>query len=164
MKKTDAPAPTAAIQWLQRHHVPYRLLTYSYQHGGGARHAASMLALELHHVAKTLVMENEQGTPFIVIMHGDCDVSLKNLARQTGDRKIVPCTPAAAQRHTGYLVGGTSPFGTRKAMPVRVQKTLLTLPEIHINAGKRGLLLSLSPQVLTQHLGAQPIDAIQQTS
>lgn len=158
MTKQDISAPTLATQWLQQQNIPFSLKPYRYQPKGGAHDAAAQLGLSPNTVAKTLVMENEQGEPLIVIMHGDQDVSLKNLARQTGNRKISPCSPATAQRHTGYLIGGTSPFATRRAMPIWVQQTLLTLPCIHINAGKRGMLLSLSPTVLVNNLGAVAVD------
>ncbi|HLR13253.1 MAG TPA: aminoacyl-tRNA deacylase [Burkholderiaceae bacterium] len=162
MKKTSASFPTPAVLWLQQHKITHTLLHYDYRASGGARHAAEQLQLDLHAVAKTLVMENEHGDPLVVIMHGDQEVSLKTLARQTGQKKISPCKPDTAQRHTGYLVGGTSPFATRKALPTWVQKTLLELPCIHINAGRRGLLASLAPDVLIKPLGGRPVDAAQE--
>lgn len=161
MKHAPGPSPTPAVQWLQQHDVSHTLRPYVYRSRGGARDAARQLQLDLHAVAKTLVMENEHAEPLIVIMHGDQEVSLKKLARQTGTKKVRPCTPDTAQRHTGYLVGGTSPFATRRSMPVWVQKTLLALPCIHINAGRRGLLLSLAPQTLVQALGGQAVDVAQ---
>lgn len=154
-------ASTPATQWLQQHNIPYRTLYYPYRPKGGAPDAAEQLALDLHTIAKTLVMENEHKEPLIIIMHGDQEVSLKSLARQAGTRKVQPCTPDTAQRHTGYLIGGTTPFATRRKMPVWVQETLLDLPYIHINGGKRGLLLTLSPSVLVESLGARPVDVMQ---
>src|SRR5690606_1323818 len=116
-------------------------------------------ALDPHSVAKTLIMEDENKQPLIVVMHGDKEVSTRNLARQTGAKKIAPCTPETAQRHSGYLVGGTSPFATRKKMPVWVEAELLTLPRIYLNGGRRGFLLGLAPQALVDLLGAKPVEA-----
>jgi Cys-tRNA(Pro) deacylase len=110
-----------------------------------------------HHVVKTLVMEDEAARPLIVLMHGDRQVSTKNLARQIGTKKVVPCKPEVAQRHSGYMVGGTSPFGTRKSMPVYVESTVLELPLIYINGGRRGYLVGISPRVLGELLDARPV-------
>ncbi len=159
MKKKHVSAQTPAIAWLLQRDIPFKTHVYKYKNHGGAGHAAAALGLDLHYIAKTLVMENELGQPLIVLMHGSHEVSLKQLARQTGHRSITPCTPRDAQRHSGYLVGGTSPFATRKPMPVWAQDSLLALPEIHINGGQRGLLLTISSAVLTDELHAQPVQA-----
>jgi Cys-tRNA(Pro) deacylase len=116
------------------------------------------LGVPLHQVAKTLIMEDEHGQPLVVLMHGDCEVSTKNLARQTGAKKISPCTPDTAQRNSGYQVGGTSPFGTRKRMPIWVESTLLDYDTIYLNGGRRGYLISVSADVLTGALGATPVE------
>src|SRR5690606_41620157 len=107
--------------------------------------------------AKTLIMEDENARPLVVVMHGDCEVSTKNLARQTGAKKIVPCSPETAQKHSGYLVGGTSPFATRKKMPVWVEENLLAYPVIYVNGGRRGYLIGVAPSTLTDLLGANPV-------
>ena len=120
--------------------------------------SALSLGVDEHAVVKTLVMQDEDGVPLLVLMHGDCTVSTKNLARQINRKRIEPCRPDAAQRHTGYLVGGTSPFGTRKALPVFVERTVLELPRILINGGRRGYLVGLVPAVLTSLLKAVPVD------
>jgi Cys-tRNA(Pro) deacylase len=109
-------------------------------------------------VVKTLVMQDQDAQPLIVLMHGDCKVSTKNLARQIGAKLVQPCQPEVAQRHSGYLVGGTSPFGTRKSLPVYIERSILALPRIAINGGRRGFLVQIDPQVCIQVLGAQPVD------
>lgn len=154
MKKNALSGQTPATQWLTAQGLPFVLHRYDYIAHGGALHAAHSLGLDLHHVAKTLIMEDELARPMAVIMHGDRDVSLKNLARQTHAKRIAPCKPATAERHSGYQVGGTSPFGLRKPMPVWVEEGLLFLPEIHINAGRRGLLATVAPRILVDVLGA----------
>ena len=120
--------------------------------------SARELGVDEHAVVKTLVMQDEAGKPLVVLMHGDRKVSTKNLARQAGRKSIAPCEPEVANRHSGYLVGGTSPFGTRKRMPVYVERTVLGLPRIWINGGRRGYLLGLAPQVLVELLDARPVD------
>src|SRR5262249_13037322 len=122
------------------------------------RVSALELGVDEHAVIKTLVMEDETTQPLIVLMHGDREVSTKQLARQVGRKAIQPCSPPVAQRHTGYLVGGTSPFGTRKTLPVFVERSILSLEHILINGGRRGLLVEISPQVLTAVLSATPVD------
>ena len=109
-------------------------------------------------VVKTLIMQDQDGKPLVVLMHGNCKVSTKNLARQIGAKSVAPCTPEVANRHSGYLVGGTSPFGTRRAMPVYIEASILTLPRIYINGGRRGFLVALAPQACTQLLGALPVE------
>jgi Cys-tRNA(Pro) deacylase len=158
MAKTAHVSQTPATQWLKRLGVPFEEHVYEYVEHGGTAVSASALAVEEHAVIKTLVMEDESARPLIVLMHGDRKVSTKNLARQTGRKRIEPCTPETAQRHTGYQVGGTSPFGTRKSLPVYVERSVLELARIYINGGRRGYLVSIDPAVLSRHLGAQPVD------
>ena len=121
--------------------------------------SAAALGVDEHHVVKTLVMEDDAKRPLIVLMHGDREVSTKNLARQAGVKRIEPCSPEVAQRHSGYLIGGTSPFGTRKPMPVYVERTILELPKIYINGGRRGFLVGIDPQALARVLDVTPVAA-----
>jgi Cys-tRNA(Pro) deacylase len=150
--------PGGAIQFLRKHGIPFVERPYAYEERGGTRVSARELGIDEHAVIKTLVMEDEAKQPLIVLMHGDKEVSTRQLARQAGRKAIQPCTPVVAQRHTGYLVGGTSPFGTRKAMPVFVERSILSLDRIYINGGRRGLLVEISPEVLTAVLSASPVD------
>lgn len=149
---------TPATQWLKKNAVPFTEHIYAYEARGGALDAAHKLGLDPHVTVKTLIMEDDKKQPLVILMHGDQEVSTKNLARQTGVKTIQPCSPETAQRHSGYLVGGTSPFGTRKAMPVWVQASILTLEHIYINGGKRGMLLQITPDTLITTLNAQPVD------
>jgi Cys-tRNA(Pro) deacylase len=158
MAKVVHVSETPATQWLKRHGIAFGEHVYEYIEHGGTAVSSEALGVDEHHVVKTLVMEDEAGRPLIVLMHGDRRVSTKNLARQTARKRIEPCQPEAAQRHTGYQVGGTSPFGTRRTMPVYVEHSVLDLPRIFINGGRRGYLVSISPAVLTEHLQAQPVD------
>ncbi len=137
---------TTAIRVLKEHHVDFSEHSYAYEDRGGTAHAAKELGIDEHAAVKTLVMEDEAKRPLIVLMHGDREVSTKELARQIGTKKVSPCTPDTAHRHTGYMVGGTSPFGTRKRLPVYVEETILRLPKIFINGGRRGLLVSIDPK------------------
>lgn len=130
---------------------------YDYVDHGGTAESARQLGLDEHAVVKTLVMQDEAGKPLIVLMHGDCKVSTKNLARQASRKTITACEPAVAQRHTGFQVGGTSPFGVRKAMPVFVEQTVLALPRLYINGGRRGYLVGIAPQVLIDLLQATAV-------
>ena len=130
---------------------------YAYVEHGGAQHSAQVLGLDPFSVVKTLVMEDQDGKPLLVLMHGNRTVSTKNLARQIGAKSVQPCKPEVANRHSGYLVGGTSPFGTRKAMPVYIEETILALPKIAINGGRRGYLVGVAPQVCVQLLGAKAV-------
>lgn len=157
MGKGAAGGQTPATQWLRDHGVAYTEHPYEYLEHGGAEHSARVLGLDPFSVVKTLVMQDQDGAPLIVLMHGNRQVSTKNLARQIGAKKVEPCTPEVAQRHCGYLVGGTSPFGTRRAMPVYVEDTILGLPKIAINGGRRGFLVGLDPAVCLNPLGAQPV-------
>jgi Cys-tRNA(Pro) deacylase len=152
------PSLTAAIRVLREHAVPYTEHLYKYEERGGTRVSARELGVDEHTVIKTLVMQDEAKHPLVVLMHGDREVSTKNLARQIGAKTVAPCDPAAAERHTGYQVGGTSPFGTRKALPVYIERTILGLPRIYINGGRRGLLVSLSPADLSRVLSPIVVD------
>ena len=142
----DKSPVTPAIRFLKQHKVDHSLHLYNYEERGGTTVSARELGVDEHQIIKTLVMEDEQRKPLIVLMHGDQEVSTKELARSVGVKTISPCNPEAALKHTGYQVGGTSPFATRKAMPVYIEKTITTLPRIYINGGKRGFLVSLTPQ------------------
>jgi len=142
---------------LRRHEVRFGEHPYEYVEHGGTAESARQLGVNEHHVVKTLVMEDENGKPLIVLMHGDRTVSTKNLARQIGAKRVEPCKPEVANRHSGYLVGGTSPFGTKKTMPLYVESSILELDCIYLNGGRRGYLVSLAPAVLTSLLGARPV-------
>ncbi|MDN7604125.1 Cys-tRNA(Pro) deacylase [Burkholderia gladioli] len=157
MSKSRHVSETPATQWLRRQGVAFGEHTYDYVEHGGTGESARQLGVDEHAVVKTLVMEDEHARPLVILMHGDRTVSTKNLARQIGAKRVEPCKPEVANRHSGYLVGGTSPFGTKKAMPVYVESSVLELPSILINGGKRGYLLSLAPAVLVDVLGAKPV-------
>ena len=148
---------TPATQLLKAHQVAFTEHPYDYVEHGGTAHSAASLGLPEHMVVKTLVMQDQDARPLIVLMHGDCKVSTKNLARQIGAKTVEPCKPEVASRHSGYLVGGTSPFGTRREMPVYVEESILALPRIAINGGRRGYLVGIDPQVCTTVLGARPV-------
>lgn len=158
-KIEDMPPVTAAIRVLRQHSVPFTEHPYRYEPRGGTSASSRELAVDEHAVIKTLVMQDDLKRPLIVLMHGDREVSTKNLARQIGARAVEPCEPAHAERHTGYQVGGTSPFGTRKALPVYIERTVLALPRLYINGGRRGLLVSLEPSELVRVLSPTPVDA-----
>ncbi|WP_321934233.1 Cys-tRNA(Pro) deacylase [Paraburkholderia sp. J8-2] len=157
MSKTKHVSETPATQMLRRAGVAFGEHPYEYVEHGGTEESARQLGVDEHRVVKTLVMEDEHAKPLIVLMHGDRKVSTKNLARQIGAKRIEPCKPEVANRHSGYLVGGTSPFGTKKVMPVYVESTILELDEIWLNGGRRGYLVSLAPTVLTTLLNAKPV-------
>lgn len=150
---------TQATRLLRERGVPYTEHPYRYEEKGGTRTSARELGVDEHAVVKTLVFQDEQGQPFLVLMHGDREVSAKALARQVGAREVRICAPEAAQRHSGYLVGGTSPFGTRKAMPVRAEATIFDLPRIWINGGSRGFLVGMDPQDLDRVLVVERVQA-----
>ena len=153
MSRTDQNAPkTQATRFLRQHRMAFSTHLYAYEEHGGTKVSARELNVTEHAVVKTLVMEDEGRQPLIVLMHGDRKVSTKELARQIGRKHISPCDPAVAQRHTGYMVGGTSPFGTRKTLPVFMEKTILDLPLIYINGGKRGFLVGVHPHDILQLL------------
>ena len=155
--KKSPSGQTPATQFLQARGVAFTEHPYEYLEHGGAEHSAKVLGLDPFSVVKTLVMQDQDSAPLIVLMHGNRQVSTKNLARQIGAKKVEPCLPEVAQRHSGYLGGGTSPFATRRAMPVYIEETILGLPKIAINGGRRGFLIGLAPQVCVQLLGAQPV-------
>lgn len=157
MRKDVHVSETPATQFLRRHGVTYTEHVYDYQDHGGTAESSRQLGVPEHEVVKTLVMQDERAQPLIVLMHGDKQVSTKNLARQIGVKSVQPCTPDVAQRHSGYQVGGTSPFGTRKALPIYVEASVLALPRICINGGRRGYLVGLEPAVLTLLLQARPV-------
>jgi Cys-tRNA(Pro) deacylase len=156
-KKPPHVSETPATQMLKRAGVAFTEHVYDYVEHGGTAESSKQLGVEEHAVVKTLVMQDEKAEPLIVLMHGDRTVSLKELARQIPCKKVEPCKPEVAQRHSGYQVGGTSPFGVRKAMPVFVESTILELPKICINGGRRGYLVGIAPQVLTELLGARTV-------
>jgi len=143
---------TPATQFLMEQGVQYTEHEFEYLEHGGTGHSSKMLEVAEHEVVKTLIMENEKGDPLVVLMHGDRKVSTKELARAAGVKRIAPCKPEVATRHSGYLIGGTSPFGTRKRMPVFLEKTVLDLPRIYINGGRRGYLLGMAPGELVRVL------------
>lgn len=149
---------TPATQLLRRNAVLYSEHPYPYEAHGGTAVSARELGVPEHLVVKTLVMQDETARPLIVLMHGDCKVSTKNLARQIGCKSVAPCTPEVASRHSGYLVGGTSPFGARKPMPVYVERSILGLEKIYINGGRRGYLIGITPQVLATLLPVTLVD------
>ncbi len=156
-KKEKHVSETPATQWLRRHGVAFSEHPYDYVENGGTAESARQLGVDEHAVVKTLVMQDDKAQPLIVLMHGDRQVSTKNLARVIGVKGVEPCSVEVAQRHSGYLVGGTSPFGTRKPMPVYVEATVLALPRIWINGGRRGYLVGLEPAVLSHPLGARAV-------
>ena len=159
MSKARHVSETPATQFLKQNKVAYTEHTYDYVDHGGAGEAARQLGLDPHAVVKTLVMEDESAKPLIVVMHGDREVSTKNLARQIGAKKVAPCTPETAQKNSGYQVGGTSPFATRRKMPVWIEAGLLDYPSIYLNGGRRGYLISLAPGALVDLLQARPVQA-----
>ena len=157
MVKKQHVSETPATQWLKAHGVAFTEHPYEYLEHGGTEHSAASLGLDEHMVVKTLVMQDQDAKPLIVLMHGDRKVSTKNLARQIGAKTVEPCKPEVANRHSGYLVGGTSPFGTRREMPVYVEESILALPRIVLNGGRRGYLVGIDPQVCATLLGARPV-------
>ena len=156
--KKDRVSETPATAWLKSQGVAYTEHPYEYLEHGGAQHSAAVLGFDPFTVVKTLIMQDQDAKPLVVLMHGNRTVSTKNLARQAGFKSVEPCKPEVASRHSGYLVGGTSPFGLRKAMPMFVEATILDLPRIVINGGRRGYLVGIEPVVLTAQLGARPVE------
>ncbi len=148
---------TPATAFLKKHGVAFTEHPYEYVERGGTKASSDALGVDEHSVVKTLVMEDEAKKPLVVLMHGDREVSTKNLARQTSRKRIEPCKPDVAERHSGYQVGGTSPFGLRKAMPVFVEETILALERIYINGGRRGFLVGIDPRELVRTLGAKRV-------
>jgi Cys-tRNA(Pro) deacylase len=159
MSRDEHSPETPATRFLKSHKVPFSNHPYAYEEHGGTRVSARELNVPEHAVVKTLVFEHENGKPLLVLMHGDRKVSTRELARQLGARKIGPCSPEVASRHTGYLVGGTSPFGTRKALPVYLEKTILDLPLIYINGGRRGFLVGIHPHDILRTLKPMTVEA-----
>lgn len=157
MAKKEHVSETPATAFLKASGVAFTEHPYEYLEHGGAQHSAQVLGLDPFIVVKTLIMEDEKARPLVVLMHGNRKVSTKNLARQIGAKSVEPCKPEVANRHSGYLVGGTSPFGTRKQMPVYVEETILSLPRIVLNGGRRGFLVGIDPRELVRLLGAVPV-------
>jgi Cys-tRNA(Pro) deacylase len=157
MGRENLPS-TPALLALRAAGVAFQPHVYAYVEKGGTRASAAALGVDEHLVVKTIVLETGDKKPLICLMHGDRQISTKQLARVLGEKTVQPCDPTVAHRHTGYLVGGTSPFGTRKPLPVYVERSILQTPTIYINGGARGLLVSLPPSVLTDLLGAIPVD------
>lgn len=157
MAKVKLPV-TAAVRALRAAGVAYGEHPYDYEEKGGTAVSARELGVDEHCVVKTLIMEDERKNPLVVLMHGDCQVSTKELARQIGVKTVSPCAPDTANRHSGYMVGGTSPFGTRKAMPVYLEQSILELPLIYINGGSRGFLVSMPPSELVRVLKPQQVN------
>jgi Cys-tRNA(Pro) deacylase len=163
MSKKEHVSETPATQFLRKQGVAFTEHPYQYEEHGGTEVSARELGVDEHHVVKTLVMQDEAAKPLIVLMHGDRKVSTKNLARQIGCKSVEPCKPEVATRHSGYMVGGTSPFGTKKAMPVYVEQSILALDKIYINGGRRGYLVGIAPQEMQAVLKMTPVDcALQQ--
>jgi len=158
-KKKTHVSETPATQFLREQGVAFTEHVYNYVDRGGTAESSRQLGVPEHQVVKTLVMQDQDARPLVVLMHGDCQVSTKALARQAGLKRVEPCKPEVAQRHSGYQVGGTSPFGLRKPMPVYVESSILLLPHIYINGGQRGFLVCLAPEVLIRVLAARPVQA-----
>lgn len=156
--KRPSHSETPATQFLRSRGVEFSEHFYEYVERGGTAVSSGALGVPEHEVVKTLVMEDEEGAPLIVLMHGDRSVSTKNLARQADRKRVEPCKPGLAQRHTGYQVGGTSPFGTRKAMPVYMERSILDLERIYINGGRRGFLLRLAPDEIVRTLAPRLVE------
>ncbi|MBW7901856.1 MAG: Cys-tRNA(Pro) deacylase [Rhodocyclaceae bacterium] len=157
MKNEHAPE-TPATRFLRSHGIAHSNHLYEYEEHGGTRVSARELNVDEHAVVKTLVMEDEQAKPLIVLMHGDRKVSTKELARQIGCKKVEPCKPETANRHTGFLVGGTSPFGTKKRLPVYLEKSILDLPLVYINGGRRGYLVGVHPHDILRVLQPKVVE------
>lgn len=149
---------TPATVFLKKHGVTFSEHPYDYEERGGTRVSSAKLGVSEHEVVKTLVMEDEDKKPLIILMHGDREVSTKNLARQIGRKRVEPCKPDVAERHSGYQVGGTSPFGLRKPMPIFVERTVLGLPKIYINGGRRGFLVGIDPKELVRVVNAKEVE------
>ena len=157
MAKKDHTSETPATAVLRANGIHFTEHPYEYVEHGGAQHSAQVLGVDPFSVVKTLIMQDEHAKPLVVLMHGNRKVSTKNLARQIGVKSVAPCAPEVANRHSGYLVGGTSPFGLRKAMPIYVEATILELPKILINGGRRGYLVGIDPQVCVNLLAAKSV-------
>lgn len=155
--KKDHISETPATQFLRKQGIVFSEHPYGYEEHGGTSVSARELGVDEHAVVKTLVMQDEAAKPMLVLMHGDRKVSTKNLARQIGCKSVEPCKPEVANRHSGFLIGGTSPFGTRKTMPVYVEASILELPKIYINGGRRGFLIGIAPEVISKVLPSKPV-------
>lgn len=157
MAKKEHVSETPATQFLRQQGIAFTEHPYAYEAHGGTKVSARELGVDEHHVVKTLIMQDEAAKPLVVLMHGDRKVSTKNLARQIGCKSVEPCKPEVANRHSGYLVGGSSPFGTRKAMPVYIEESILALGKIYINGGRRGYLVGIEPKAI---LDVLPVKAV----
>jgi Cys-tRNA(Pro) deacylase len=157
MAKKEHTSETPATAFLKAHKIAFTEHPYEYLEHGGAQHSAQVLGFDPFMVVKTLIMQDQDAKPLVVLMHGNRKVSTKNLARQIGAKSVEPCKPEVANKHSGYLVGGTSPFATRKAMPVYIEQSIIELPQILINGGRRGYLVQIQPQVCVTLLAAQPV-------
>lgn len=155
MSNKDKAPMTLAVRELTAHKVDFSIHLFRYEEKGGTAHSSKEMGVEEHAVIKTLIMETETKSPLVVLMHGDMQVSTKQLARDIGVKSVNPCKPEVADKHSGYQVGGTSPFGTREKMPVYMEKTILDLPRIYINGGKRGFLVGIDPKKLVEILSPQ---------
>ena len=158
MAKKEHISETPATQLLRRTGIRFSEHPYNYEEHGGTAVSARELGVDEHDVVKTLVMQDDAARPMIVLMHGDRKVSTKNLARQIGCKAVEPCKPDVAHRHSGYLIGGTSPFGTKKTMPVYIEQSILAIDKIYINGGRRGYLIGIAPAILTTLLAAKPVN------
>lgn len=158
MAKKEHVSETPATALLKARGVVFTEHLYDYVEHGGTAESSRQLGFPEHEVVKTLVMQDQDAKPLIVLMHGDRKVSTKNLARQIGAKSVEPCKPEVANRHSGYLVGGTSPFGTKREMPVYIEESILALPRIAINGGRRGYLLGIAPSVCLELLGAKAVN------
>jgi Cys-tRNA(Pro) deacylase len=163
MSKGAHVSETPATAFLKKNAVHFSEHPYEYEERGGTRVSAEKLGVDEHSVIKTLVMEDDEKKPLVVLMHGDREVSTKNLARQIGKKRVESCSPDVAQRHSGYQVGGTSPFGLRKPMPIFVERTILDLERIYINGGRRGFLVAIDPKELVRVSKATPVDVALET-
>jgi Cys-tRNA(Pro) deacylase len=158
MSKSSHISETPATVFLKKHGVAFTEHPYDYEERGGTRVSAAKLGVPESSVVKTLVMQDDEKKPLVVLMHGDREVSTKNLARQIEKKRVEPCSPEVAQRHSGYQVGGTSPFGLKKPMPIYVERTILDLDRIYINGGRRGFLVAIDPKELVRVVSAHPVD------
>lgn len=164
VKRPTHVSETPATQWLRSRGIEFSQHIYDYVEHGGTAVSAAQLGVDEHAVVKTLVMQDERAAPLVVLMHGDCTVSTRKLARQIGCKNIDACQPEVAQRHSGYQIGGTSPFGTRKPLPVYVERSALELERIYINGGRRGYLVGIDPVVLVRELKATPVECAQRAA
>lgn len=158
MAKKEHVSETPATQLLRKKGATFTEHPYAYEEHGGTSVSSRELGVEEHVVVKTLVMQDEHAKPLIVLMHGDKTVSTKNLARQIACKSVESCKPEVAQRHSGYMIGGTSPFGTKKTMPVYVEASILDLEKIYLNGGRRGYLIGIAPTLLLELLSAKPVN------